>query len=150
MTAEQINLSITLLSVFVAFVALVRARIIQTEFLKLEKIHAELSKKQLDELNYQEKNKSKTKLNVTLSDGDIFIHNIGIVKATNINIIFPDSEAGYLIAGEERKLPFPTLNPDERFKLVAGIEVTSGIIPVKITWQNADESTDEYDSVFSS
>ena len=150
MTAEQINLSITILSVFVAFVALVRARLIQTEFLKLEKIHAELSQKQLDELNAQENSKLKTQINVALNNGNIFIRNIGLVKATNININFVDSEVGYLVGGEEDKLPFPILNPNEEFKLLAGYEVTSGIIPVKITWLNADESVGEYDGVLSS
>lgn len=150
MTTEQINLSITLLSVLVAFVALVRARLIQTEFLKLEKIHAELSQKQLDELKVQESIKLKTQLNVVLNNGDIFIRNIGFVKATNVNIIFVGSEVGFLVGGEESKLPFPILNPNEEFKLLAGYEVTKDIIPVKITWLNADKSIGEYDGVLSS
>jgi hypothetical protein len=149
-TVEQINLLITLLSVFVAYVALVRARLIQTELLKLEKIHAKLSQKQLDELNTQESTRFKTQLNIALVNGNIFIRNIGFVKATNINITFVGSEAGFLVWGEEDKLPFPILNPNEEFKLLAGYEVTNGVIPVKITWINVDESIGDYHGVLSS
>jgi hypothetical protein len=133
-------------------VSIVRSRKTQADFLKLEKVHAELSRKQLDEIELNESNKGKTQLEIFIQGGDLIVSNQGAVKAKDIELEFPKDEDNRLVGGEWNKLPYPILNPNEQFKLLAAYNTKQAppIFPIKVKWNNYDGSKGEYEGVLQS
>jgi len=148
-TFEIINLIIAILALIISTVSILHARKTQTSFLELEKVHVELSKKQLEEISSIEILKNKTNLNVTIYNGSLLITNIGTAKARNIEINFADIKLDCIVLSEKNKLPYPVLNPNEEFKLVASYHTKNApqLVPIKIQWENMDNSPGEYEGV---
>ena len=55
-------------------------------------MHAELSRKQLEEIELNENNKGKTQLSIFIQDGNIILSNEGSVKAKDIGLEFSKDE----------------------------------------------------------
>jgi len=146
---EITSLIISIIALIISTVSIVRARKIQASFLELEKVHAELSRKQLEELNCAENLRNKANLNVTIYNGSLLIKNIGIAKASNIEVYFDDIEFDCILLSEKNKLPYPVLNASEEFKLVASYHTKNApqLVPIKLKWKNMDDSPGEYNCV---
>ena len=135
-----------------SLVSIVRSRKTQSDFLRLEKVHAELSRKQLDEIELNESSKGKTQLAIFIQGGNIILSNQGSVEAKDIELEFEKDEDNKLVGGEWSKLPYPILNPSEQFKLVAAYDNQQAppIFAIKIKWTNPDGSKGEYEGVLQS
>jgi len=143
---ETLSILISVLAVSVSFIALYRSRKTHSEFLELEKIHAELSRKQLEEFDEKEALKVKTQLSVQLIfDGEnyrFYISNQGNSSATDIWFRMEQGgEYNPLLQNEyKEKIPFPCLNSGEEFTLLASIpiNVSQQVYPVAMRWKNED------------
>lgn len=146
---EIISLTISILALIISTVSIVRARKTQSSFLELEKVHVELSKKQIEEINNTENLKNKTNLKINIYDGSLVITNTGATIARNIEIIFDDIKSDCILSSEKSKLPYSILNPNEEFKLIASYNTkcVPQLVPIKIQWGNMDNSIGKYESV---
>ena len=146
---EKLSLAISIVALIISFISIVRARKTQSAFLEFEKIHVELSKKQLQEINEMENNKNKTDLSVNIFDGSMYISNKGSTVATEITIDFSNAEDDCIIGSEKDKLPYPMLNPNEEIKLIGSYNTFSApqLVPIKMKWKNMDGSYSEYNGV---
>jgi hypothetical protein len=146
---EIISILLSSTALVISLVSIVRSRKTQADFLKLEKVHAELSRKQLDEIELNESKKGKTQLAIFIQDGNIILSNEGSVKAKDIELEFSKDEDNKLVGGEWSKLPYPILNPSEQFKLVAAYDnkQASPIFAIKVKWTNHDGSKGKYEGV---
>lgn len=149
---EFISILSSSTALLISLLSIVRARKTQAAFLKLEKIHAELSKKQLDEIESNETNKGKTELVIAIQNGDLILSNKGSVKARDIELEFSKDKDNLLVGGELSKLPYPILNPDEKFKLLASYNLKQAppLFQIKVKWINLDGSKGEYEGVLQS
>lgn len=141
-----LSLLISLLAVIIAAVSLSRTRRVQEEQIKLQKVTADLSAKQLTVLERDEKEKISADIHADLvNEGggsySFMISNIGSAPASNVEF---DTEPSSLILGDhERKLPAPILNPHGTIKLLANIHMGSPpTFKAKASWTNPDGKQD--------
>lgn len=118
------EICISIIAVIISTVALIRSRKVAQEQLRLEKITAELSKKQLELLQAEEDSKAKPKLNVTIQQlGQshcFYITNRGNITIYNVNFELMDlhSRNNPLMDAQE-KLPHKELRAENALKLRA-------------------------------
>lgn len=151
-TYELISLLVSILSVIIAVTAMMRTRKIAEEQLNLERITAELSKKQLEELELTASKRDLPKLKVDLDklgkDYNFFIMNRGQGSAYDLHFELIDcSESPISTSDLREKFPFPELKPDSRVKLLAGIHMNSPRqYHVRLKWKssNKDEQTEDF------
>ena len=148
---EILSLLTSTLAIFFSFVALYRSRQTHSELVELEKVHVELSRRQLKEYEAEEALKKKTILGAKLIDnGDIRlqISNLGGSTAREIWIRIEDRSSYNPLVPDDykRKIPYPSLNPGEDFTLAAFIPLseTQQVYPVALRWLNEDESQGEF------
>ena len=74
---EKLSLVISIVALIISVVSIVRARKTQSAFLEFEKIHVELSKKQLQDLDEIESNKNVYYIHDTsLENGPILVEGV--------------------------------------------------------------------------
>jgi len=146
---EKLSLSISIVALIISVVSIVRARKTQSAFLELEKVHAELSKKQLQEFDEIENNKNKTDLSISIINGNMYIRNRGNAVATEITLEFSNVEDDCIIGSEKSKLPYLMLNANEEIKLIAAYNTCEApqLVPIKMNWKNMDGTYSEYEGV---
>ena len=145
-TTEIITALISLLAVSVSLVALRRSRQNHAQLLELEKVHAELSRRQIDEIEERKREALKAKLTVRLEKADtdyrFIITNHGQSTASNIYFgIEQGNEHNPLVGGDfEQKIPFPALAPNESYHLLAHIplNIRQLTYEISIRWNNPD------------
>jgi thioesterase domain-containing protein len=145
-TTEIITALISLLAVSVSLVALRRSRQNNAQLLELEKVHAELSRRQIDEIEERKREALKAKLTVRLEKADtdyrFVITNQGQSTASNIYFgIEQGNEHNPLVRGDfEQKIPFPALAPNESYHLLAHIpiDIRQLTYEISIRWNNPD------------
>ena len=149
---EIVSILLSSTALVISLLSIVRSRKMQAEFLRLEKVHVELSRKQLNEIELNESNKGKTQLAISIQDGNIVLYNEGSAKAKDIELEFSKDEDNELVRGELSKLPYPILNPSEEFKLVAAYnnKQAPSVFAIKVKWVNQDGSKGEYEGVLQS
>ncbi|WP_422491308.1 hypothetical protein [Endozoicomonas sp. ALE010] len=149
---EILTLCVSSLAVVVSLVAIIRTRKVDTAMLRLEEVHAELSKKQIELIEKEKKEQEKASIKVELvkysrSDYKFHITNHGRSPARNIRFsLTQNCNDNPLVMGEYKdKIPYPLLNPDETFTLIAAITLgmSSTIFPVEVIWQNEDGSDEK-------
>jgi len=143
---QVINIIFTFSALLLSIFSFIRSYKTQAKFLKLEEVHAELSRKQLEQITVNENNKGKAKLSISIISGHIVLSNNGEAKANNIQLEFSKDEDNKLFGGELDKLFDLTLNPNGKFKLLGayGNKGVSAIISVKVRWKNHDGSNGEF------
>ena len=155
---EILTLCVSTLAVIVSLVAVVRTRNVDSVMLKLEKIHAELSTKQIELIEKEKEAQVKANIKVELIKHDrasykFHIINEGKSPARNIRFrLTQDCNDNPLVMGEYTdKIPYPLLNPDETFTLIAAItlDMSSTVFPVQVIWQNEDGSQGKRECVTS-
>lgn len=143
---EVINPIISIVAVIISLVALIRGRKNSQKLIELEEIHAQLSRKQLEEYERKEADSLKADLTVGLqvhgSSGKFLIENKGPAVAKNI--YFSLNEEGNhnpLVDGDfEVKIPYPLLNPGDGYHFLANFPqaVTQMIYGVDLRWHTED------------
>lgn len=149
-TTEIITALISLLAVSVSLVALRRSRQNHAQMLELEKVHADLSRRQIDEIEERKREALKAKLTVRLEKADtdyrFIITNQGQSTASNIYFgIEQGNEHNPLVGGDfEQKTPFPALAPNASYHLLAHIpiDIRQLTYEVSVRWNNPDGTQD--------
>ena len=142
---EILTLLISTLAVFVAVISLIRTRSISEKQLKLEKITAELSKKQLQQIKEKELAEEKAYIDVEFVDsGDnnqIILTNHGYSEAKDVKLKIY-GEYNPLIPSEyEEKFPVKLLRPGKFVTLWAADEFgTPDNYEIEVSWIDPDGS----------
>jgi hypothetical protein len=138
---EILTLVVSLLAIIVSAVSLVRTRKIAAQQLELEKITAELSKKQLEEILKSNENALKASVEVELqSSGDnknLIICNKGRAEAKNVSIKVLGDYDPTTKDDFDSKIPIKSLRPGKRVSLFAsGAFGTPSRYDIEVTWDN--------------
>ena len=138
---EILTLAVSLLAVIVSTISLVRTRRIAAQQLDLEKITAELSKKQLEKIIESEEDALKASVEVVLhSSGDnneLLICNNGRAEAKNVSIKVLGDYDPTVSSDFESKIPIKSLRPGKRVSLIAVSEFgTPSSFDIEVTWEN--------------
>jgi len=135
---EIISLLVSTVAVIISFAALVRSRQNHAQLIELERVHAELSQRQLAEMKEREKQAKKAMLRCQLEQqGDHYkfvITNAGQATAKDIYFSLEQSnEHNPLVHGDfEEKIPFPSLSPGDSYYLRQPAHFIS------LRWENED------------
>jgi hypothetical protein len=131
---DMITPLISILAVIISLVALIRGRKNSQKLIELEEIHAQLSRKQLEEYERQETDSLKANLTVSLqadgSSGRFIIENKGPAVAKKIYFsLIEEGEHNPLVSGDfEKKIPYPQLNPGESYHFLASFPLSTVLI----------------------
>lgn len=144
---ELLSTLVSAIAAVISIVAMIRTRKINAAMLRLEEIHAELSKKQIEQIEKDKQEQSRAKLKVELvkhssTSYKFHITNMGSSSAKNINFsLTQDCDSNPLVMNEyTQKIPYPMLNAGDYFTLIAAInfDMSSSIFPVRLFWKNED------------
>lgn len=143
---EVISSLVSIVAVIISLVALIRGRKISQKLIELEEVHAQLSRKQLEEYEKLEVESLRAALSVSLDveggSGKFFVENKGPALAKDIYFsLTEDGDHNPLVVGDfEKKIPYPLLNPDERYHFLASfpLSVTQMIYGVDLRWHTED------------
>jgi hypothetical protein len=153
MDTWTIQTLISLLAVIVAFVALYRTSAVQKEQLEMQRVAAELAKKQLEMLARQDASSSTPVIRVDIvphaNAHHFLLTNIGAGRARNVRFTVephgrgssPIMESDYRL-----KLPIPVLDPGASVGVLAAFEMGSATaFDVKLAWldPSGEEKNDE-------
>jgi len=147
---EIISLLVSVVAVVISAVALIRSRRNHAQLIELERVHAELSRKQLAEMEEQERQAQKAKLRCHMelqgNNNKFVITNTGQATATDIYFgLEENNEHNPLVHGDfEKKTPFPSLASGESFYLLAQIplSVRQSAYSISLRWENEDGTQD--------
>lgn len=121
--------------------------------MRLERITAELSQRQLELLAREDEEKNKAYIHVALeksgTDYRFWIRNKGRAKAKEVWVTLDSEGSENLLVGSEykKKIPIPFLSPDGEVSLIAAINTgSSGKYKMSARWINEDQtqSRDEF------
>lgn len=149
---EIISTLVSVLAIIISSISLVRTRKLAKEQLELEKITANLSQLQIENLAEEKANKNKPNFNVTLSKLGksyyFYISNTGQGSAYNVKFELVNCEDSPLISSElEDMFPHPEMKNNSRIKLIAAIHMSSPRkYQVKLSWE--DSNKNQCDEVF--
>lgn len=144
---EIISSLIAVLAIIVSVVSLNRTHKLSKRLLELEEVHGQLSARQIQALNEEERKSRTADLSVNLERmkggmGNFHISNAGPATATNIFFCLTDeNEVNPMVKGDmDSKLPYKILNKGDHFKLAAsfGISVRQNVFHVELRWTNED------------
>ena len=147
-TYQTLSILVSILAVIVSVVALIRTRSISAKQLELEKITAELSKKQLEQINNAEIAQTMARIDLELqSEGQnyrLYVVNVGLAEAVNVNLKI-DNEYNPLLPDEyKEKFPIHILRPGKNVSLFLVDEMGApSKYEIDLTWQNPDGSQKE-------
>lgn len=146
---EVLSLFVSVIAVVVSLVAIVRTRKTQKEFYALEKIHAALSAKQLEDIKADEQSRTKTYVEIDIQSGSVYLVNVGLSLAKSVDIEFSDDSHNCLVRSELEFLPYPQLNPRQDIKLVGAYNTSCSprTVPITVKWENEDGTKEEYTKV---
>lgn len=144
---EPLTLLLSIIATVISLVSLVRTRRMQEEQLKLERITAELSQRQLDRMTLEAEESKKADVRVTLernrNDFRFRIRNEGKAKAKDVWVTLDSEGSDNPLVGSEykNKIPIPFLSPDDEAFLIAAIHIgSSGKYTLSARWINEDGS----------
>ncbi len=147
-TFELLYLLTTLLTVFIATVALVRTRRIQEGQARLDRITSELAAKQLEFLKRAEREQAQASVVAELvkegrTDFAFYVSNAGPVMAYEVNFELLECADSPLVKGDyDRKIPAPSIAPGSRVRLIAALHMGSPLTyRARVSWKNPDQST---------
>lgn len=147
---ELLTLLIAVVAAIISVVSLVRTRQMQEEQIRLAKVTAELSKKQLERMGQEDEVRQKASIRVTLEkeggDYRFWIRNEGHAKATDVWMTLDCEGPDNPIVGSEYKdkIPIRFLSPGDKVSLLAAITLSSsGKYTVRTRWINEDDTQSE-------
>ena len=148
-TINLLSLLVSIIAASISAVALIRTRKTQSKFLELEKIHAELSQRQIRELEESNKDKLRTTIDLEIVSGSLFVRNVGKSNASNINISFENDDENRIVESELKQLPIQKLKPFADYKLLGSYDTfdSPDVITVLVSWTNLDGSSGSSEEV---
>lgn len=140
---ELLTLLVSVLAVVVSTISLIRTRKIASQQLQLEKITAELSKKQLEQILENEKQAEQAFIDVELysvgSNNELSLTNNSHAVAQDIQLKFISDYDPTIQSDFESKIPISSLRPGKEVTLIAISEMgTPSSFEVEVTWTNPD------------
>ena len=146
---EALTLILSCVAVIVSLAVWNGQRKLQREANDLQRVTAELSRKQLQLIEEQEQSKFAAKLALSLTkDGKgykLVLANKGEADALAVDLrpIGTTIENNYLIASElEEKLPIKRLRSGEEVRFLAALSMGTPIVSeFHVSWHNADGTT---------
>jgi len=147
---DYLNLSISLLSVIVAAISLIRTRALAAEQIKLERVTAELSAKQIEQIEREEHQRKRPDFNVDLTkfgNGHCFlVANRGDGSAFDLNFELVDCVNSPLYAEAVRMFPYSELKAQSRIRVPAAIHLGSpSTYIVRLSWKERDGAENSED-----
>ncbi len=141
-----LGLIVSVVAIIISAISLIRTRKTQKAFLDFERIHAELSSKQLQEMNSVAMARTKANICIEIVEGSVFLINRSCSVARNININFEKNEDNCIFTSELEMLPFPHLNPSQELKLIGSYNTKEAprVFSIEVTWLNEDDSNGIY------
>ena len=143
----MLTLLLSTTAAVISLVTLVRTRKVQNEQMRLERVTAELSQRQLELLIHEDEEKSKAYIHVTLeqngADYRFWIRNQGRAKASDVWVTLDSEGSDNPIIGSEykKKIPIPFLGSGGEVALIAAINMgSSGKYKMSARWINEDLS----------
>lgn len=138
---EILPLLVSVIAVVISTVSLVRTRKLAKEQLELERVTAELSRLQIQNLEEDRASKTKPNFNVTLSklgnSSFFYISNTGAGTAYDVNFDLIDCDDSPLTGDFPEKFPHPEMKPNSRVKLMAAMHMGSPLkYQVKLSWKD--------------
>lgn len=114
---------------------------ISKEQLEIERVTAQLSTRQLQVLEEEQKAKNMPKFQVTISklgkSSCFYIVNIGEGSAYDVNFELIDCESSPLVSDYYEKFPHPEMKPQSRVKLLAAFHMQSPLkYQVRLSWKD--------------
>lgn len=149
---EALSLVISSLAVLISIISLIRTKKLAEEQLELEKVTAELSRLQIENIAVERADKTKPKFNVSLikigKSHNFYISNTGQGSAYNINFELVNCEDSPLFTSELLDIfPYQEMKPNSRIKLSASLYLNSPIkYQSKLSWE--DEMGNKYEDMF--
>jgi hypothetical protein len=144
---ELLTLLLSTIAAVISVVSLVRTRKVQEEQMRLGRVTAELSQRQLERLAQEDEEKSKAYIHVTLekkgTDYRFWIRNQGRAKAKDVWVSLDSEGSDNPLVGSDykNKIPIPFLNPGGEMSLIAAIHMgSSGKYKMSARWINEDQS----------
>ncbi|MEZ6138889.1 MAG: hypothetical protein R3C53_28725 [Pirellulaceae bacterium] len=140
---DYLTLSISLLSVIVAAISLIRTRALAAEQLELERVTAELSAKQIELIEREDQQRKRPDFHVDLTklgnDHYFLVANRGDGSAFDLNFELVDCANSPLFADSVRMFPHSELKAQSRIKVPAAIHLGSpSTYNVRLTWKERD------------
>lgn len=144
---ELLTLLFSTVAAVISVVSLIRTRKVQDEQMRLGRVTAELSQRQLERLAQEAEEKSKAYIQVTLekngTDYRFWIRNQGKAKAEDVWVTLDSGGSDNPLVGSEykNKIPIPFLSPGGEMSLIAAIHMgSSGKYKMSARWVNEDQS----------
>ena len=149
---DALGLLASLLAIIISAVSLIRSRNTQKAFLEFERVHAELSAKQLQEMDDLAAARVRANVEVYVIDGSVYLTNNSSAIARDINVHFNKDEDNYIIKSEFEMLPYEQLNPGQEIKLIGSYNTSEAprSFSIKVTWLNEDDSNGVFSGVIQS
>lgn len=149
---ELFTLLLAAVAAVISVISLVRTRKVQEEQVRLEKITAELSHRQLQRMAEEDAERQKAKIHITLEreggDYRFWIRNHGKAKARDVWVTLDTEGSNPLVGSEYKdKIPVPFLGPEGELSLIAAITMgSSRNYKISARWINEDgtQSSEEF------
>jgi hypothetical protein len=140
---DFLTLSISILSVIIAAVSLIRTRKLAAEQLELERVTAELSAKQIEQIERDDQQRQRPDFHVDLTklgnDHYFLVANRGDGSAFELNFELVDCSNSPLYADSVRMFPYAELKSQARVKVPAAVHLGSpSSYNVRLTWKERD------------
>jgi hypothetical protein len=143
---ETVSFLVSVVAAIISAAALVRSRRNHAQLIELERVHAELSQRQLEELEERDRQAKKAMLHCHMEQNEdhnkFVITNTGQATANDIYFALEQgNEHNPLVQGDfEGKIPFPSLAPGDNYHLLAHIplSVRQPAYFISLRWQNQD------------
>lgn len=147
---ETISVLVSIVAVVISAAALFRSRRNHAQLIELERVHADLSQRQLAEIEERELQAKKAMLRCHMEkQGDHYkfvITNTGQATANDIWFgLEQGNDHNPLIHGDfEDKIPFPSLSSGDSYSLLADIplSVRQPAYFISLRWENEDGEQD--------
>lgn len=140
---DFLTLSISILSVIIAAVSLIRTRKLAAEQLELERVTAELSAKQIQQIEREDQQRQRPDFHVDLTklgnDHYFLVANRGDGSAFDLNFELIDCSNSPLYEDSVRMFPYAELKSQARVKVPAAIHLGSPrSYNVRLMWKERD------------
>ena len=140
---DYLTISISLLSVIVAAISLLRTRTLAVEQLKLERITAELSAKQIQIIEREDQQRQRPQFHVDLTklgnDHYFLVANRGDGSAFDLTFELVDCTNSPLYDDSVRMFPYSELKAQSRVKVPVAIHMGSpSSYNVRLHWKERD------------
>lgn len=140
---ETLSLLVSLIAIVISTASLVRTRKIAKEQVELERITAELSRLQIQNIEEDRAERNKPKFNVTLTkvgkSSFFYITNTGEGAAYDVDFELIDCEDSPLTGDLKEKFPHPEMKSKSRVKLIAAMHLGSPLkYHVRLSWKDGE------------